>query len=141
MAQATSGGAVGAEERRATPSPSSRKPRSERAAVGGEGAKAHPRYRDRHEDYILVTQDDLREIKTLGWVQQALYGTGTFFFSGAFWLIMELMAHQEKFEFTPWMGVCIISMASGVVLAVVGLIMFSMRQKRLSKYFIPEATQ
>ena len=84
---------------------------------------------------------DLREIKTLGWVQQTLYGSGTFFFSGAFWLIIELMAHQEKFAFTPWMGVCIISMAAGVILAAVGLVMFSLRQKRLNKYFVPETTQ
>jgi hypothetical protein len=62
-------------------------------------------------------------------------------FSGAFWLIIELMAHQEKFEFTPWIGVCIISMAAGVILAAVGLVMFSLRQKRLNKYFVPEATQ
>jgi hypothetical protein len=86
---------------------------------------------------MIVTQDDLREIKTLGWIQQSIYGAGIFFFSGAFCLIMELIASQEKFEFTPWMGVCITSMAAGVVFGGVGLIIFSMRQKLLNKCFAP----
>jgi hypothetical protein len=30
---------------------------------------------------------------------------------------------------------------AGVILAAVGLVMFSLRQKRLNKYFVPEATQ
>jgi hypothetical protein len=60
-----------------------------RATGGGGGARAHAYYQDRHEEYILVTKDDFREIQAFGWIQQALFGIGTFFFSGAFWLLMN----------------------------------------------------
>jgi hypothetical protein len=63
-----------------------------RRATGGSGASAYPHYRDRHEVYILVTKDDLKETRILGWIQQTLFGIGTFFFSGAFWLLMELLS-------------------------------------------------
>jgi hypothetical protein len=99
------------------------------------GAQAVPHYRDRHEEYMLVTKDDLREIRALGWLQQTLFGAGTFFFSGAFWLLAELMSHQEHFEFTAWMGMCVISILAGLIVAAIGLILFGLRQKRLDKYF------
>jgi hypothetical protein len=108
-----------------------------------EGAKAHPKYHDRHEEYVLVTRDDLREIRALGWTQQALFGAGTFFFSGAFWLFAELVAHEEqegKYEFTAWMGMCLVSMAAGALLGGAGLFFYSLRQKRLDKYFKEETT-
>src|SRR5258708_6349401 len=66
------------------------------------GAQAVPHYRHRHEEYVLVTQDDLREIRAFGWLQQSLFGVGSFFFSGAFWVFIQLLAQQEKFEFTAW---------------------------------------
>jgi hypothetical protein len=105
------------------------------------GAHAVPHYRDRHEEYLLVTRDDLREIRNFGWFQQTLFGVGTFFFSGAFWLLAELIAHQEhgKFEFTPWMAVCVISMIAGAALGFIGFVMFLMRQRRLNKYFANES--
>jgi len=97
-------------------------------------------YHHRHEEYVLVIRDDLQEIKTFGWLQQVLFGTGVFFFSGAFWLLMELLAHQEmeekgKFEFTAWMAMCVLSMGFGATLSLVALILFWLRQRRLTKYF------
>jgi hypothetical protein len=134
MARAARGGGsdIPAEHLARSSSPASR--RVLRAA-GGEGARVHPHYQDRHEEYVLVIRDDLREIRSLGWLQQSLFGVGTFFFSGAFWLMIELMAHQERFEFTAWMGECVLSVLFGIVLAVVGLVLFTLRQRRLSKYF------
>jgi hypothetical protein len=114
---------------------SSRASRPALRAAGGEGARAYAHYQDRHEEYVLVIRDDLREIRSLGWLQQSLFGIGTFFFSGAFWLLIELMAHQERFEITAWMGMCLLSILFGVTLAVVGLVLFSLRQRRLNKYF------
>ena len=110
-------------------------PRQRRQRQSEEGAKARPRYHHRDEDYILVTRDDLREIKGFGWLQQGLLSVGTFFFSGAFWLFAELLANQEKFAFTAWLAMCVVSMGSGAVLIVASLIFYSMRQKRLDKYF------
>lgn len=101
------------------------------------GAQAFAHYEDRHERYILMTRDDLREIRTFGWLQEAIFGVGMFFFSGAFWLLAELLAHEEKqpkFEFTAWMGMCCVSMVFGLVLAAASLIMFWLRLKRLNKY-------
>jgi hypothetical protein len=98
------------------------------------GAQAVPHYEDRHEDYILVTADDLREIRAFGWLQQSIFGTGAFFFSGAFWLFCEILSNQQKFEFTPWMGMCAVSMVFGAVLVGVSGIMFWLKQKRQKKY-------
>ena len=110
-------------------------------ASGSVGARVHHRYHDRTEDTIAVTRDDLREIKAVGWIQQSFSTLGTFFFSGAFWLLFELMAHQEKFEFTAWMGMCVVSIIAGGALASAGWIMFALKQKRLNKYFDGDAKQ
>lgn len=82
-----------------------------------------------------MTRDDLREIRSLGWLQQSMFGVGTFLFSGAFWLFCSIVAEQKTFEFTSWMGMCVISMICGVALGAVGLTLFGMKQKRLNKYF------
>jgi hypothetical protein len=97
------------------------------------GAKVHAHYQDRHEEYIPVTKDDLQEVRTFGWLQQSLFGTGTFFFSGAFWLLMELLSREPKF--TAFVAMCILSMAFGAILGAIGLVMFAIRQRRLNKYF------
>jgi hypothetical protein len=99
------------------------------------GAQVHPKYHDRHEEYVLVTRDDLREVRELSWFQQGLFGVGAFFFSGAFWLLIELLAHQQKYEFDAWVGMCLLSMAFGAIVGGVGLRLFFMRQQRLDKYF------
>ena len=112
--------------------------RSERPTRrAGGGARAHPHYEDRHEEYLLVTKDDLREIRAFGWMQQGLLVSGTFFFSGAFWLFIELVAHQSengKFEFTSWMGMCVLSMGFGTILGVIAWGHAILRQRRLNKY-------
>ena len=107
-----------------------------RANIRRSGARAHPHYQDRHEEYMLVTREDLTEVRAFGWMQQSLFGAGTFFFSGAFWLIMELLAHELKF--TAWIGMCLISMAFGGILLGIGFAMFMLRQNRLNKYFSEE---
>ena len=132
MARAASGGTNTPAEHHTI---SARTPQPARRAAGGEGARVYPHYEDRHEEYVLVIRDDLREIRSLGWLQQSLFGTGTFFFSGAFWLLMDLVAHQERAEFTAWMGMCVLSMIFGIMLGGVGLVLFSLRQRRLNKYF------
>lgn len=134
MARGASGGTVSTSEHSANHS--SRPPRPALRAKGGEGARVHAHYQDRHEEYVLVTRDDLREIRTFGWMQQVLFGIGMFLFSGAFWLLMELIANEQHFEFTLWMGMCIISMAGGGIIGIVGLVIFTLRQKRLGKYFL-----
>lgn len=101
------------------------------------GARVHPVYSDRHEEYALVTKDDLREFKAFSWMQESLLGCGVFFFSGAFWLLCELLAHQaetSKFELTPWMFVCFVSMSFGIILTALAFGMFVLKQKRLKKY-------
>src|SRR5262245_45129227 len=84
------------------------------------GSKVVPHYRDRHVEYVPVTREDLREIWAFGWLEQTLFGVGTFFLSGAFWLLIELMAtHEKKFEFTAWMAMCVISIVAGGALATI----------------------
>lgn len=82
-----------------------------------------------------MTLDDLREIKGFGWLQQAMFGMGMFFFSGAFWLLMAILADQKKLEITPWMGMCGLSIIFGFSLMAVGVVIHYLRNKRLDKYF------
>jgi hypothetical protein len=81
-----------------------------------------------------VTRDDLHEIREFGWLQQSLIGVGAFF-CGAFWLLIELASHQEKFEFTVWMVLCTVSIFFGLVLMGLGLRLITLKQRRLDKYF------
>ena len=83
-----------------------------------------------------MTRDDLREVRAFGWMQQVLFGAGTSLFSGAFWLLMALLANEQHFEFTAWMGMCVIGMVAGAALGLIGLVIFNLRQKRLDKYFL-----
>jgi hypothetical protein len=105
-----------------------------RSQSRSQGRVVH-RVHGRTEDYVYVTRNDLREIKTFGWLHQSLMGVGTFFFSGAFWLLIELLAHQEHVTFTAWMGMCLLSIAFGAALIVVGLCIFSLKQKKIDNYF------
>lgn len=101
----------------------------------GNGGSIRHKIHHRYVEYVYVTRDDLREIRDGNALQQLLFGVGTFFFSGAFWLSLELLAHQERFAITPWITACGLSMLFGLTLAVVGLRLQWMRQDRLNKYF------
>jgi cytosine/uracil/thiamine/allantoin permease len=88
-----------------------------------------------------VTRDDLREVKAFGWLQQGLLTLGTFFFSGAFWLLAELFAHQEAegiTQFTAWMGMCVVSMIFGIALIITAIVFYALKQKRLNKYLVEQ---
>jgi hypothetical protein len=103
------------------------------------GAQAHPKYYDRHEEYVLVTRDDLREISSIGWLQEGAAGIGLFFFSGAFWLLLTLIAeHGRNAEFYSWYFVCVIIVICGAAVMSVGVLLYSARQRRLKKYFPKE---
>jgi hypothetical protein len=117
--------------------PSTKKSEAGRSASKG---KVVPRYHDRVEVYAYVTENDLRESIQFGVLQEVLIQSGTFFFSGAFWLLIELVIKQSErkppqFEVTPWMGVCSLSILFGVILAVAGWTIFLLRQKKLKGYF------
>jgi hypothetical protein len=116
--------------------------KSEGGASRSRKGKVIPRYHDRVEDYAYVTEADLKEAVDLSIVQQVMIQVGTFFFSGAFWLLAELIIREGKtdqFQFTPWMAVCILSVMFGAVLWLAGWFLFRMKQKKLTKYF-PAAT-
>jgi hypothetical protein len=114
----------------------SRREGSQRKHNEGDGARVRHRYHDRTEDTIAVTHDDLREVRDLGANHQILFGTGIFFFSGAFWELVRLITEQTKFEFTAWMGMYIVSIVAGAILAGVGAYLFHSKQLRLNKYFV-----
>lgn len=112
--------------------------KSEGGRSGGRG-KVIPRYHDRVEDYAYVTESDLRETVEFGALQTALIQTGTFFFSGAFWLLIEQIVRQSEatsqFKFTPWMAMCVLSMIFGIALAVAGWRLFLLKQDKIKRYF------
>jgi hypothetical protein len=102
----------------------------------GNGGYIHLRFHDRLEEYACVTRDDLRASMEFNVLAQFLFGVGMFFL-GALWPLVELLGHQERFEPTPWMAVCGLSMAFGLALAIVGLRLLWLKQDRLKKYFPP----
>jgi len=101
-------------------------------------ARVRPTYSDREEEYVLVTNDDLREIATFSRTERVLWDVGLFFVSGAFWLLIELIAHQaseeKKFEITSWMIFCAACVVMGAAVMYAGHSMRDMKSKRLSKY-------
>jgi hypothetical protein len=110
--------------------------KSRRSKIGEEeGAKVHNHYKLRHEEYVPVTRDDLREIQMYGWMHQLLFGVGSFLFSGAFWLLIELLIKEKFSDIVPWVLACGACIAAGGALSGVGLVLFFMKQKRLEKYF------
>jgi energy-converting hydrogenase Eha subunit G len=109
-----------------------------RGTVGG--AQAHPTYYDRHEEYALVTKEDLREVSTIGWLQEGAAGFGLFFLSGAFWLLVTLIAeHGKDPNFYPWYLACAVISVCGGILVFVGARLFLLKQARLEKYFPQES--
>jgi hypothetical protein len=106
---------------------------------GNSGSIRH-QVHDRYVEYVYVTPDDLRETREINALQEVLFGVGTFFFSGAFWLLLHLLAHQDRFAITAWMAACALSMLFGLTLAIVGLRLQWMRQDRLKKYFPVKGT-
>lgn len=84
-----------------------------------------------------MTRDDLEDVREFGPLQQILFGSGSFLFSGAFWLAITLLiehaGHYEEYGFGFLL--CAISMIAGGTLAYVGYRLFRMKQARLDKYF------
>jgi len=76
-------------------------------------------------------------------LHEAMIQTGTFFFSGAFWLLIELLVRgsesQEGLHFTSWMAMCLLSMVFGGLLAFFGWRVVVMRRTKLKNYFPDEA--
>ena len=82
-----------------------------------------------------MTPSDLTDISKFGWLEYALSQTGGFFFAGALWQAVSILAAQDHFQFTPWLAVCAVSMAFGLILMGVGLVLVNMRQAKVRKYF------
>src|ERR1700675_4641133 len=102
----------------------------------GTGARIHHEYHDRIEDTVAVTRDDLREISTVGWLQEGAAGIGMFFLSGAFWLLITLIAeHGRNSDFYPWYLACLVIIACGAAVTSIGLVLLRTKRRRLHKYF------
>jgi len=97
------------------------------------GAKHIARYHDRHEDYIPVSPQHLRELSTFGWLQEGAGAVGMFFFSGAFWLAVTVAFEHSKelTKYTDWLFVCFLSVIFGIALIVIGWTHFNMKQLRI----------
>jgi hypothetical protein len=103
------------------------------------GARHIPHYSDQHENYITVSPSILRELSTFGWLQEGLGAAGTFFFSGAFWLLVTLLVeHLEEIKkYAPWLMLCVISMIFGGILIWIGYSHFRLKQDRINDIFRP----
>jgi hypothetical protein len=119
--------------------PSSLKGADLKISRGSSKAKVISRISDRVEDYALVTRGDLEAAVELGGLQQILTQVGTFLFSGAFWLLIELVVRESEkpqgFVFTAWMGMCLLSVFAGGSVSYAGWRLFRLKQANLKKYF------
>ncbi len=101
------------------------------------GARHIPHYLDQHEEYIPVSRPLLEELSTFGWLQEGAAAAGTFFFSGAFWLLVTLLVeHNDEIpKYAPWLLTCIVSMLFGAALVWVGYHHFRLKQNRIREIF------
>lgn len=106
----------------------------------GGGGKLNQKIHGRTDHYVYVTRNDLMEIGTFGWLHQSLFGVGMFFFSGAFWLAASILSEQKQFQITPSLTLCAVSMVFGLILAVVGVVIFCVRQRKI-KSRLPKAAR
>lgn len=106
-------------------------PKIDVGAAFGVTSKIHPR----EEEYAYVTPNDLHDVAAFGMLEYLLSQTGGFFFAGALWQAVAILSSQTKFEITPWLFACALSMVFGVVLLIGGYIMFRMKQQKIKKYF------
>jgi hypothetical protein len=107
-------------------------------AEGGTGARYIPHYHDRHEDHVSVSPSDLRRLSDFALLQEGVGAAGVFFLSGAFWLLVTLLAEhwKEYIQYMPWFVTCVISILFGAVLMWVGWVNFN-QKRRLIKDLIP----
>lgn len=82
-----------------------------------------------------MNERDLRELLTIDAVQQLMMAVGTFFASGATWLAIEKLMEQDKFQITPLLGVCGVSIVFGGALFVAGFVLYIMRRQKIRDIF------
>ena len=104
---------------------------------GPDGARIDNHYIHRTEDAIAVRRSDLHEISKFGWLEEGCGASGVFFFSGAFWLLVTLLAeHMSEYHaYIPWFILCFVCMVFGAVLIWLAHNHFTMRQLRIAAYF------
>jgi len=107
------------------------------------GARHIPRYLDKHEEYVPVSRPLLRELSTLALLQEGVGAAGAFFFSGPFWLIINILVeHSTDLKtYAPWLILCCISMLFGAVLIWIGYNHFRLKQRRIEDIFSEEHFQ
>lgn len=101
------------------------------------GAQHNPTYVHSTAEYVAVRRSDLREIAQFGWLEEGVGAAGVFFFSGAFWLALTLLAENfdDLKKYVPWFVICLVSILFGAVLLWIAHRHFIMRQQRIEDYF------
>jgi hypothetical protein len=91
------------------------------------------RYHDQYEDYVSMSRPLLRELSSFGWLQEWSGAGGMFFFSGAFWLLVAILAEHgsELGKYAPWLVVCLLSIVFGCILIWIGYVNFQIKQGRI----------
>ena len=106
-------------------------------------AKHVAHYADRHEDFVLVSRSNLKEISQLSLLQEGAGAVGMFFFSGAFWLLATILFEHnaELAKYAPWLLLCVISILFGVVLIWIGWEHYKLRKDAVDAAFLSDATK
>ncbi|GEM_PF-2814425 len=113
---------------------------NERSTIdsGQTGAQINQTYIKRTQKCIAVNKSDLEENLTFGALESCLKGFGLFFLSGALWLgieeVFEILA-IEDWIFTPTILFCALAAIFGAVLLGCGVVVGSLRKKKITAIF------
>lgn len=100
-------------------------------------AKHIPHYHDTHEDYVSVSKARLREISTVGALQEGAGGLGVFLISGNFWMAITLLAeHTNNLKpYYSWLVLNGIFIVVGCFLLLVGYKLYNLKSKYINELF------
>ena len=99
------------------------------------GAMIRNRYLERSQEVVAVNRYDLETIKDFDGRSSRFSAMGIFLMSGAFWLVMDRISAQEKFELTNTIISCIFSIILGIILAYVGFVFGKEKRKSIDRIF------
>lgn len=99
------------------------------------GAQVKHNYLVRTQSLVAVSATDLSELLTFDALQQGLMGVGLFFLSGGIWLGIEKLSEQETFALTPVISFCLFASITGLILTVVGFVLWLMRRSKIKNIF------
>ena len=97
------------------------------------GAVVTPQYLERRQEIVGVNKSDLEDILEFDGLAAGLSAMGMFLLSGAAWLLIDKVTEMETFTVTTAVGICGVSIVSGVGFLLAGIIMHRRKRGRIER--------